>query len=222
LIRPVASDGTIETGGAFVPIARPRVVDRLQTAGRQPIVLIAAPAGYGKSVALRQYLATLSVPHIRFDCGSEHATLLGFLRGLCEAIASQAPHAAATLAGAYDRSRASTTPSADLALWMESHLRGFAGVVAIDDLHVAEADRTVAEFVAALIERCKNAIGWVIATRSTAGLPIGTWLAYGETDLAIDERDLRFTLDEARLAARGFRLAIRTEELGELLELTDG
>ena len=183
---------------------------------------IAAPAGYGKSVALRQYLATLSAPSIRFDCGSEHATLLGFLRGLCEAIAAHAPHAAATLAGAYDRSRASATPSADLALWMESHLRGFGGVVAIDDLHVAEADRTVAEFVAALIERSKDAIAWVIASRSTAGLPIGTWLAYGDTDLAIDERDLRFTLDEARAAARGFRLAIRGEELGELLELTDG
>ena len=205
-----------------MPIARPRVVERLQAAGRQPIVLIAAPAGYGKSVALRQYLATLSAPCIRFDCGSEHATQLGFLRGLCDAIASHAPHAAATLAGAYDRSRASTTPSADLALWMESHLRGFGGVVAIDDLHVAEADRTVAEFVAALIERSKDAIAWVIASRSTAGLPIGTWLAYGDTDLAIDERDLRFTVDEARAAARGFRLAIRGEELGELLELTDG
>ncbi len=205
-----------------MPIARPRVVERLQAAGRQPIVLIAAPAGYGKSVALRQYLATLTAPCIRFDCGSEHAELLGFLRGLCEAIASHAPHAAATLAGAYDRSRASATPSADLALWMESHLRGFGGVVAIDDLHVAEGDRSVAEFVAALIERSKDAIAWVIASRSTVGLPIGTWLAYGDTDLAIDERDLRFTLDEARAAARGFRLAIRGEELGELLELTDG
>ena len=185
-----------------MPVARPRVVERLQAAGRQPIVLVVAPAGYGKSVAMRQYLATLSVPSIRFDCGSEHATLLGFLRGLCEAIVPHAPHAAATLAGAYDRSRASVTPSADLALWMESHLSGFDGVVAIDDLHVAEADRTVAEFVAALIERSKDAIAWVIASRSTAGLPIGTWLAYGDTDLAIDERDLRFTLDEARAAAR--------------------
>jgi ATP/maltotriose-dependent transcriptional regulator MalT len=222
LIRPVASDGSIETGGAFVPIARPRVVERLRAAGRQPIVLVVAPAGYGKSVALRQYLATLNVAHVRFDCGAEHATLLGFLRGLCEAIATQAPHAAATLAGAYERSRASAAPSADLALWMESHLRGFTGVVAIDDLHVAEADRSVAEFVVALIERCKDAIAWAIASRSTAGLPIGTWLAYGDTDLAIDERDLRFTLDEARTTARGFRLAIRSEELGELLDLTDG
>ncbi|HTA38771.1 MAG TPA: LuxR C-terminal-related transcriptional regulator [Candidatus Acidoferrales bacterium] len=222
MIRPVASDGSIETGGAFVPIARPRVVERLQAAARHPIVLIAAPAGYGKSVALSQYLATLNGPYVRFDCGLEHATLLGFLHGLCDAIARHAPHAGASLAGAYGRSRASATPSADLALWMDSHLRGFPGVVAIDDLHVAEADRSVAEFVVALIERSKDAIAWMLASRSTAGLPIGTWLAYGDTDLAIDERDLRFTLDEAKTTARGFRLAIRNEELGELLELTDG
>ncbi|HEX4354017.1 MAG TPA: hypothetical protein VHZ95_13905, partial [Polyangiales bacterium] len=105
---------------------------------------------------------------------------------------------------------------------MDSHLRGFAGILAIDDLHVAEADRAVAEFVVALIERSKDAIAWAIASRSTVGLPIGTWLAYGDTDLAIDERDLRFTIDEARTAARGFRLAIRNEELADLLELTDG
>ena len=47
----------------------------------------------------------------------------------------------------------------------------------------------MAEFVVALVERSKDAMSWLIATRSTVGLPIGTWLAYGDTDLAIDERD---------------------------------
>jgi LuxR family transcriptional regulator, maltose regulon positive regulatory protein len=222
LIRPVRPDGRIDTGGAFVPIERPRVVERLRSAARQPVVLIAAPAGYGKSVALRQYLATLAEPWIRFDTAAEHAELLGFLRGFCDAAAGYAPHAAATLAGAYERSRASTAPGADLALWMHAHLRGFGGVVAIDDLHVAESDRSVAEFVVALIERSKDEIRWIVASRSTVGLPVGTWLAYGDTDLAIDERDLRFTLDEAKDAARAFRLAIRAQELGELVELTEG
>jgi LuxR family transcriptional regulator, maltose regulon positive regulatory protein len=222
LIRPVRSDGSIDTGGAFVPIARPRVVERLAAAARQPIVLIAAPAGYGKSVALRQYLETLPGPWIRFDTTSEHAGLLGFLRGLSEAIAPHAPDAGRTLAGAYDRSRVSSTPALDLAMWMHAHLRGFGGVLAIDDLHVAEGDPTVAAFLVALIERSKGGIRWVIASRSTGGLPVGTWLAYGDTDLAIDERDLRFSLDEAKEAARASRIAIRADELAELLELTDG
>jgi LuxR family transcriptional regulator, maltose regulon positive regulatory protein len=209
-------------GGAFVPIERSRVVERIRSAARQPIVLIAAPAGYGKSVALRQYLATLSEPWVRFDPSAEHAGLLGFLRGFSDAVAPYAPNASTSLAGAYERTHSSATPAADLALWMHAHLRGFEGIIAIDDLHVAEADKTVVAFVVALIERTKGEIRWIVSSRSTAGLPVGSWLAYGDTDLAVDERDLRFTLEEAKEAARAFHLGIRAEELGELIELTDG
>ncbi|HEV7180013.1 MAG TPA: hypothetical protein VGN11_09080, partial [Candidatus Baltobacteraceae bacterium] len=56
MIRPVRSDGRIETGGVFVPIVRRRVIDRIGSAAMQRVVLIVAPAGYGKSVALTQYL----------------------------------------------------------------------------------------------------------------------------------------------------------------------
>jgi ATP/maltotriose-dependent transcriptional regulator MalT len=205
-----------------VPIPRPRVVERLQAAGRQPIVLIAAPAGYGKSVALRQYLATLTQPSLRFDLGPSHMELLGFLHGFAEAVASHAPHAATTLAGAYARSRASASPVVDLALWMHAHLRDFDGVIAIDDLHAGDGDVAIAAFVVALIERTKDSIGWVLASRSTTGLPVGTWLAYGDTDLAIDERDLRFSIDEAAETAEAFRVSIGRGELEELLDLTDG
>ena len=67
MIRPVRPDGKIETGGVFVPIVRRRVVDRIASAAMQRVVLIVAPAGYGKSVALRHYLDTLAEPHVRYD-----------------------------------------------------------------------------------------------------------------------------------------------------------
>jgi DNA-binding CsgD family transcriptional regulator/tetratricopeptide (TPR) repeat protein len=222
MIRPVRPDGTIETGGVFVPVLRRRVIDRIASAALQRIVLIVAPAGYGKSVALRQYLETIDEPVIRFDVLTEHATLLGFLRGLADALVEVAPDARSTLAGAYEKNAASHTPGSDLALWMHSHLKSFRGVIALDDLHVAQEDRDVTQFLTALIERSKGRIQWVIASRATLGLPIGTWLAYGESDLAIDEHDLKFTVEEAKDAARSFRLGVRDEELYELLHLTDG
>ncbi|HEX8806175.1 MAG TPA: hypothetical protein VF741_04460, partial [Candidatus Aquilonibacter sp.] len=43
-----------------------------------------------------------------------------------------------------------------------------------------------------------------------------------ESDLAIDEHDLKFSIEEAKEAARAFRLGVRDEELTELLQLTDG
>jgi DNA-binding NarL/FixJ family response regulator len=222
MIRPVRPDGKIETGGVFVPIVRRRIVERIASAAMQRVVLIVAPAGYGKSVALRHYLDTLAEPHIRYDVLTENAGLLGFLRGFADAVAEIAPDARGTLAGAYEKNAGSQSPGADLALWMHSHLRSYRGVIAIDDLHVAQADREVARFVTSLIERTKGRVQWIIASRATSGLPIGTWLAYGESDLAIDEHDLKFSVDEAKEAARTFRLGVRDEELVELLQLTDG
>jgi len=222
MIRPVRPDGKIETGGVFVPIVRRRVIDRIAAAAMQRVVLIVAPAGYGKSVALRQYLDTLAEPHVRYDVLPEHAGLLGFLRGFADALAEIAPDARTTLAGAHEKNAGSASPGSDLALWMHSHLRSYRGVIAIDDLHVAQADREVARFLTSLIDRTKGRVQWIVASRATSGLPIGTWLAYGESDLAIDEHDLKFSIEEAKDAAHAFRLGVREEELVELLQLTEG
>lgn len=222
MIRPVRPDGRIETGGTFKPIPRPRVVERIADAATQRISLIVAPAGYGKSVALSQFLLELDESWLRFDLRPEHDTLPGVLRGFAEAIEEAAPEARRTLASAYERNRASETVGADLALWMYQHLKGWRGTIAVDDLHVAEKDAEVVRFFVALIERTKTHIRWIISTRSAAGLPVGTWLAYGDCDLMIDERDLCFTTEEAKQAAAAFKLGVREEELRALLELTEG
>ncbi len=222
MIRQVRPDGRIETGGTFQPILRPRVVERIAAAATQRIALIVAPAGYGKSVALSQFLRELDEPWLRFDLRPEHDTLPGVLRGFAEAVEEAAPEARPTLASAYERNRASATAGADLALWMYQHLKSWRGTIAIDDLHVAEKDVEVVRFLVALIERTKTHIRWIISTRTAAGLPIGTWLAYGDCDLMVDERDLSFTTDEAKQAASAFKLGVREEELRDLLELTEG
>lgn len=221
MARTLQSDDRSETG-AFAAIERPRLVERLHASVTHPIALLIAPAGYGKSVVLRQYLASLHESNVRFTLRSEHATLLGFLRGFAEALRERAPHAITALAGAYERNTASPKRGTDLARWMHSHLDSGGGVVAIDDLHVADGDPEVARFLYSLIEHTKGKIRWILASRSTAGLPVGTWLAYGDADVPIDEQELRFTLAEAREAAAGLALAIGDDELGKLLELTEG
>lgn len=223
MIRRVAADGKIETGGAFTPILRPRVIDRIASAATQRIVLIVAPAGYGKSVALRQYLETLAdIPQVRYDVHAENGTLLGFVRGLADALLEVAPTARKSLSGAYEKSRSSKTPGLDLAMWMHAHIKTFTGVIAIDDLHIAENDPEVSKFLVSLIERTKGRSRWLIASRSSLDLPVGSWLAYGEMDLNIDEQDLRFTIEEARETAKASRVGVRDEELTEILSMTEG
>ncbi len=222
MIRPVAADGRIETGGAFTPIRRPRVLQRIASAAAQRIVLIVAPAGYGKSVALRQFLGTLERECVRYDVRSEHANLLGFVRGLADALLNVAPDARKTVSGAYEKSRSSKTPGAELAVWMHAHIKAYTGVIAIDDLHLAENDPEISRFLMALIERTKGRSRWIIASRSSLDLPVGSWLAYGDMDLNVDEQDLRFTMEEARQAAKSSRVGVRDDELQQILAMTDG
>lgn len=208
--------------GAFAPIERPRLVARLAASASFPITLLIAPAGYGKSVVLRQYLREMREPYVRFALRSEHTMLLSFLRGLAESFCDCAPHAITSLAGAYERTTASPKRAGELAAWMHAHLESFRGVVAIDDLHVADGDSEVGAFLASLIERTKGRIRWILASRSTTGLPLGTWLAYRDADMPVGEEALRFTLEEVRSAAAGLGLATRDEELSDLLTLTEG
>jgi LuxR family maltose regulon positive regulatory protein len=208
--------------GAFAPVVRTRLLERLAASATYPIVPVIAPAGYGKSVALRAFLASLGGATVRFGLRSEHGTLLSFLRGFAEALREHAPHLGTTLAGAYERAGSSPKASADLAQWVHAHLEMFGGLIVIDDLHVADRDPEIVRFLTALIERTKPAIRWMLASRSTTGLPIGTWLAYRDSDAPIDENDLRFTQEEITEAALSLGVSMRDDELTDLLVLTEG
>ena len=157
-----------------------------------------------------------------FSLRPEHTTLLSFLRGFTEALGESAPHAIDSLAGAYERNQSSPKRDLDLAQWLDAHLELFTGVIAIDDLHVADGDPQVAGFLTALIERSKERVRWIIASRSTAGLPVGSWLAYRDAELPVDEHELRFSLAEVAQAARDLDVTIRDDELKDLLDLTEG
>lgn len=199
----------------FRSIVRERVMRRVVQACEYPVALIVAPAGYGKTVALRQYLQSLDPPQVRFDVRSEHETLRGFVRGFAEAVACVAPEIRVALGDALRGP--STAPQ--LAEWAAAHLREFHGVVAIDDLHLASG-HDVNAFLRSLIERLKGQVRWILASRSTPELPIATWTTYGDMDIAVDQHDLAFTVDEAKEA--GDETGACDQELRRFVEMTGG
>jgi ATP/maltotriose-dependent transcriptional regulator MalT len=211
-----------QESAVFEPLERPRLIERIAASTKFPIALIIAPAGYGKSVALRQYLQFSDRPNVRFVLRAEHASFLSFLRGFAETLVAIAPHAVTALAEAYERNQVSPKRTAELARWMNAHLEAFSGIIAIDNLHIGDDDEEVAKYITLLIEQTKDRIQWILGSRSTTGLPVASWLAYRDADFPIDERDLRSTFDEARDAAGKLGLLINKEELRDLLELTEG
>ena len=222
MIREVLADGSIDRGGAFQSIPRPRVQARLAEACAERVALIVAPAGYGKSVALNAYLESIRGPYVRFDVDESGTNLAGFIRGFVEVLRDIAPAAEITVADALKSVLESTTAGVELSKWLHAHIRAFGGTIVIDDFHKSASDPEIARFLSALIEKTKQRTKWLIATRSTTDLPVASWLAYGTSSMAVDDDDLAFTLDEARSSARALRLAVRDEELSSLLDLTNG
>jgi ATP/maltotriose-dependent transcriptional regulator MalT len=83
------------------------MMERLASAFAHRIAFVIAPAGFGKSVAVRHYLESVRIDHVRFALRGEHATLLGFARGLAEALQPVVPGAIRSIAEAYEKATAS-------------------------------------------------------------------------------------------------------------------
>jgi hypothetical protein len=90
---------------------RSRIHERLARATQFPVTLIVAPAGFGKTVALRDFIATARLDVLRYDVPREDNTLLAFARGLANTL--NVP------ANALD----ATTPVATIAELFVAHLR---------------------------------------------------------------------------------------------------
>ena len=77
---------------------RARINERLEHATRFPVTLIVAPAGFGKSVALRDFLESGTMDAVRYDVRREDGTLLAFVRQFVNVLANAAPSALAASA----------------------------------------------------------------------------------------------------------------------------
>jgi ATP/maltotriose-dependent transcriptional regulator MalT len=211
----------VESSKPFEPVIRARVMERLANAFTHRIAFVIAPAGFGKSVAVRHYLDSVEIDHVRYALRGEHATLLGFARGLAEALQPVVPGAIRSVAEAYEKASASETPAMDLAMWAHAQIKQYHGTIVIDDFHEA-VDPSISKFVAELIERTEETTRWIIVTRETLQLPVAIWFAYGRMDAPVDEGDLKITLEEATELVESSGVSIRREDMLQLLELTEG
>jgi ATP/maltotriose-dependent transcriptional regulator MalT len=221
VIRSVRADGRPDLGGVFRPIDRPRVLERLATAAQYRIATIIAPAGFGKSVAVRQFLETVS-SSVVYDVPPDASTLLPFVRGFADALEGVVPALRRSLATALDGARDSELPGRDLAAWVATHIRSLDTLIVVDDLHNGEGDPEISRFISSVVDRTRDGPRWLFSSRSPLQLPVASWLAYGESDLVVDAVDLRFNIDEAKQSARATRVAVRDDELEQILGLIDG
>ncbi|HEX5561034.1 MAG TPA: tetratricopeptide repeat protein [Nocardioidaceae bacterium] len=184
-------------------VARRRLTDRLVTDARSGprLVLVAAPAGFGKTTLLTQWLASNAParePATRvawLSLDRSDADPRRFLTTLLAAVRIPCPDVGAEAVSLLEADRG--TPTGDVVVSLVNDLEsvGEPVVIALDDYHLVDAP-AVHEAVGLLLDNLPPQVTLAMTTRADPPLPLSRLRARGEL-LEIRAADLRFTEDEA-------------------------
>lgn len=189
----------------------------LRAAGDRRVVLIGAPAGYGKTWLMGRWYAESRSAGARVAwLGVEQADAAQFL-SLAVASLSRAGVDVGRLEALAAQGFADVpVPAATAALAAALAAEPSPLLVFVDDLHRLPRE-VVHEVLARLIAGTPPSVRFVLSGRDTSALPHAALRARGEL-FELGAEDLRFAPDEARELLPG----LTPGELGRLLERTEG
>lgn len=206
-------------------LSRPMLVEAICDDEEQRTVILAAPAGYGKTSLLTEVAAEYSDPVIwlQLDEGdNDPATLMAYLVEGFRRQFSETFLVNIQLDNSIDPNRILIILLNQL---FEKERQ--TGILILDDYHVIH-NSTVHQLITTLVENLPPAMRIIIASRNTPPLPLARWRVRNQL-LDLRAEDLRITYDEAvawlKLQSRHlsddivYELVRRTEGWGAGLQL---
>ena len=183
-------------------VQRARITDQLNVGAGEGarLILVAAPAGFGKTTLLAEWLAAgegsqRRVAWLALDPGD--ADLRLFLTHLVAAIQTVEPKAGVDALALLEAGGATPTEAVLVSLINDLDVLTGPAVVALDDYHVIEG-APVHETVTFLLDNLPPQVTLAMTTRADPPLPLSRLRARGEL-VEVRAADLRFTTDEADL-----------------------
>ncbi len=208
-------------------VRRPRLLARLDAGFARRLTLVAAPAGYGKSTLVAEWLAARQQPAgapvqaawLTLDAGdNDTGRFWGYLVAACQRLHPRALDAAAALLPGPQPLQIEPLLTALL-----NGLIGLPGrsVLVLEDYHTISAPEIHAT-LAFLIERLPATLHMLIMTRDEPPLPLARLRAGGDLS-ELRAGDLRFTPAEIRtLLQQALAAPLPPELLGQIAERTEG
>ena len=182
-------------------VQRARLTDHLGIDGGEGVrlVLVAAPAGFGKTTLLAQWLAAARsksrVAWLALDPGD--ADLRVFLTHLVAAIQTTEPGVGVEALALLEAGGATPTDAVLVSLINDLDVLAGPMVLALDDYHVID-DAAVQEALTFLLDNLPPQVTLAMTTRADPPLPLARLRARGEL-VEVRAADLRFTNDEAEV-----------------------
>ena len=198
-------------------VDRERLRARLDAAAEARLVLVSAPAGFGKSTLLADWLGQLAVHGAWLSLDARDNDIVRFARYLAAAMPQ--------LAAATEEAAAFEAPAFDPELALAHILDRIAAagdgtVLVLDDYHLID-EPAIHRLVASLVERLPSGARLAIATRADPPLPLARLRARGEL-VEVRAEDLRFTATEADALVRSTGVELSSAEVEELTDRTEG
>ena len=202
-------------------IDRPSLKARLDTGWDCSLILVAAPAGFGKSTLLSIWLETCDSPHAWLSLDEHDSDLGVFLAYFLGAVRTIFPDAlSATQALLSGVNLPPVTLIANSLLnELEALARDF--VLVLDDYHLI-SEQSVHDLLSALLQHPPHRLHLVIATRQDPPLPLRLLRARGQVT-EIRGHDLRFSTPEiAQFTEQTLGAPLTAEAVAVLAEKTEG
>lgn len=222
-IRPLLDNKLYVPRSRRGQVARPRLTDRLSQGAESKLTLVSAPAGFGKTTLLADWLASTaddrSSAWLSLDPSDDHQGT--FWHSVIAALQTVMPGVGATALALLQGPQPPPIESVLATLLNELGAIPNDVVLVLDDLHEV-ASREVQEGLAFALEHLPASVHVVIGTRADPALPLARWRARGML-VEIRAEDLRFTPDEASTYLTGaMGLALTTGDIAALERRTEG
>jgi serine/threonine-protein kinase PknK len=205
-------------------VPRQRILDRLGSGRRPKLVLIHAPAGYGKSTLAAQWGEVLTGGGLKgawLAIDSDDNNPDWFIAHLIEAIRRTMPDLADTLQQEFDEHLENAQQYVLNALIDRLHSDKQTLVLVLDDWHRVDSAETTSA-LGYLLENSCHHLHVIVASRTAAGLPLSTLRVQGEL-VEIDASLLKFDMTESQaLLVDQCGLDLTTADVAEIEESTDG
>ncbi|HZA45808.1 MAG TPA: LuxR C-terminal-related transcriptional regulator [Rubrobacter sp.] len=176
-------------------VLRPRLVERLNEDLHCKLTLISAPAGFGKTTLLSEWVAGCGRPTAWLSLDEGDSDPTRFLAYLVAALQTIAANVGERVSGMLQSPRPPSTESILTALLNETTTVPDDLVLVLDDYHVIDA-KPVDDALSFLIEHLSPRMHLLIATREDPQLPLARLRARGQLS-ELRAADLRFAPSEA-------------------------
>ncbi len=178
-------------------VVRRRLIERLNEGLDRKLTLICAPAGFGKTTLVSEWVAESPRPIAWLSLDEADNDPVRFLTYLVAALRTVAPDIGTGVLGALQSPQPPSTESLLTALLNEITMlpNEIEIVLVLDDYHVIDA-KSVDVTVAFLLDNAPPRMHLVIATREDPPLPVARLRVRGQLS-ELRAADLRFTVSES-------------------------